>query len=95
MATILREDILRRKNKDASSKAKVDKIMNTIAAPTVPINLQKAEVKESKPTSETIKPAESTARQYIFSSEILIEGECASELDEIRNKLLKRIKTFW
>ena len=92
MATILREDILRRKNKDASSKAKVDKIMNTIAEPTVPINLQKAEVKESKPTSETIKPAESIARQYLFSSEILIEGECASELDEIRNKLLKELK---
>src|SRR3972149_10960077 len=66
--------------------------MNTIAEPTVPINMQKAEVKESKPTSETIKPAESSARQYLFSSEILIEGECASELDEIRNKLLKELK---
>ena len=32
MATILKEDILRRKNKEASSKAKVDKIMNTIAS---------------------------------------------------------------
>ena len=92
MATILKEDILRRKNKAASSKAKVDKIMNTIAEPAVPIKLQKAEVKESKPTSETIKPAESTARQYIFSSEILIEGESASDLDEIRNRLLKELK---
>jgi len=92
MATILKEDILRRKNKDASSKAKVDKIMSTIVEPPVQTSLPKSESKESKTTSETAKPAESATRQYIFSSEILIEGECASELDEIRNKLLKELK---
>ena len=92
MATILKEDILRRKNKETSSKEKVDKIMSTIVAPPVQSNLPKSESKESKPTSETVKPAESTARQHIFSSEILIEGECASELDEIRNRLLKELK---
>ena len=92
MATILKEDILRRKNKDASSKAKVDKIMSTIVEPLVQTSLPKSESKESKTTSETVKPAESATRQYIFSSEILIEGECASELDEIRNKLLKELK---
>ena len=92
MATILKEDILRRRNKETSSKEKVDKIMRTIVEPPVQSNLPKSESKESKTTSETVKPAESTARQYIFSSEILIEGECASELDEIRNKLLKELK---
>src|SRR3990167_6706698 len=88
MATILREDILRRKNKETSSKEKVDKIMNKIVKLPVQSNLPKSESKESKTTSETVKPAESTTRHYIFSSEILIEGERASELDEIRNKLL-------
>ena len=92
MATILKEDILRRKNKETSSKEKVDKIMSTIVAPPVQSNLPKPESKESKPASETVKPAESTARQHIFSSEIIIEGENASELDEIRNRLLKELK---
>ncbi len=92
MASILKEDILRRKNKETSSKEKVDKIMSTIVTPPVQSNLPKPESKESKPTSETVKPAESTARQHIFSSEILIEGECSSELDEIRNRLLKELK---
>ena len=92
MATILKEDILRRRNKETSNKEKVDKIMSTIVEPPVQSNLPKSEIKESKATLETVKPAESTTRQYIFSSEILIEGECASELDEIRNKLLKELK---
>ena len=92
MATILKEDILRRRNKETSNKEKVDKIMSTIVEPPVQSNMPKSESKESKTTAETIKPVESTTRQYIFSSEILIEGECASELDEIRNKLLKELK---
>ncbi|HHT9137726.1 MAG TPA: hypothetical protein ACFYEK_10860 [Candidatus Wunengus sp. YC60] len=92
MATILKEDILRRKNKETSSKEKVDKIMSTIVEPLVQSNLPKSESKETKPLSETAKPAESTARQHIFSSEILIDGESASDLDEIRNRLLKELK---
>src|SRR3972149_2739722 len=92
MATILKEDILHRKNKETSSKEKVDKIMRTIVEPPVQSNLPKSESKEIKTTSETVKPAESTTRQYIFSSEILIEGESASELDEVRCKLLKELK---
>ena len=92
MATILKEDILHRKNKETSSKEKVDKIMSTIVEPPVQSNLPKSESKEIKTTSETVKPAESTTRQYIFSSEILIEGESASELDEVRCKLLKELK---
>ena len=92
MATILKEDILRRRNKETSNKEKVDKIMSTIVEPPVQSNMPKSESKESKTTAETIKPVESTTRQYIFSSEILIEGECASELDEIRNKLSKELK---
>ena len=92
MATILKEDILRRKNKETGSREKVDKIMSTIIEPLVASNLPKSEGKGIKLTSETVKPAENIARQYIFSSEILIEGESASELDEIRNRLLKELK---
>lgn len=92
MATILKEDILRRKNKETSSKEKVDKIMSTIVEPPMQSNLPKSESKEIKTTPETVKPTESTTRQYIFSSEILIEGESASELDEVRCKLLKELK---
>ena len=91
MATILKEDILRRKNKETSSKEKVDKIMNTIVKLPVQSNLPKSESKESKTTSETVKPAESIARQYIFSSEILIEGESVSELDDLRNRIVKEL----
>ena len=91
MASILREDILHRKNKEASSKEKVDKIMSTIVKLPVQSNLPKSESKESKTTSETVKPAESIARQYIFSSEILIEGESVSELDDLRNRIVKEL----
>ena len=91
MASILREDILHRKNKEASSKEKVDKIMSTIVKLPVQSNLPKSESKESKTTSETVKPAESTTRQYIFSSEILIEGESVSELDDLRNRIVKEL----
>ena len=91
MASILREDILHRKNKEASSKEKVDKIMSTIVKLPVQSNLPKSESKEIKTTSETVKPAESTARQYIFSSEILIEGESVSELDDLRNRIVKEL----
>ena len=91
MASILREDILHRKNKEASSKEKVDKIMSTIVKLPVQSNLPKSESKESKTTSETVKPAESIARLYIFSSEILIEGESVSELDDLRNRIVKEL----
>ena len=91
MASILREDILHRKNKEASGKEKVDKIMSTIVKLPVQSNLPKSESKESKTTSETVKPAESIARQYIFSSEILIEGESVSELDDLRNRIVKEL----
>lgn len=92
MAAILREDILRRKSKDAGSKEKVDKIMNTIAELPTQVNLPKSESKETTSSQETTKPAESTVGQHIFSSEILIEGESASCLEEIRNRFLKELK---
>lgn len=85
MSTILKEDVLRGKNNETSSKEKVDKIMNTIVESTGTLNAIKMESTESKPISEKI-------RYDIFSSEILIGGERQSDLDEIRNKLIKELK---
>lgn len=92
MSTILKEDVLRGKNKETSSKEKVDKIMNTIVESVGTANPAKMESAESKIQAETIKPAESALKQHIFSSEILIEGENESDLDEVRNRLIKELK---
>ncbi|MEK6559824.1 MAG: hypothetical protein AABZ43_06745 [Planctomycetota bacterium] len=92
MSAILKDDILSRKSREISGKEKVNKIMNTIVEPLVKSDLTKQEHKEVKSTIETTKTAEDTVKQNIFSSEILIEGECATDLDEIRNRLKKELK---
>ena len=94
MAAILKEDILRRKNKETSSRDKVDKIMNTIVEPLVHANLTKSGEKEGRPAVETAKSAEkeNIARRNFFSNEILIDGENATELDELRNSLTGELK---
>ena len=92
MSAILKDDILSRKSREISGKDKVNKIMNTIVEPLVKSDLTKQEHKEVKSTAETTKTAEDTVKQNIFSSEILIEGECATDLDEIRNRLKKELK---
>ena len=89
MSAILKDDILSRKSREISGKDKVNKIMSTIVEPLVKSDLTKQEHKEVKSTIETTKTAEDTVKQNIFSSEILIEGECASDLEEIRNRLKK------
>ena len=92
MSAILKEDVFRGKNKEASAKEKVDKIMNTIVESTGTSNLAKIEGTEGKTPSESMKPVEDAVKQYIFSSEILIEGERQSDLDEVRNRLVKELK---
>lgn len=92
MSTILKEDVLRGKNKEASAKEKVDKIMNTIVESTGTSNLAKIVSTESKMPSELTKPVEDAEKQYVFSSVILIEGEKQSDLDEVRNRLVKELK---
>lgn len=92
MSAILKEDILRGKNKETTSKEKVDKIMNTIVESIEMPNPAKMEGTEGKMPSESIKPAEGALKQPIFSSEILLEGENKSDLDEIRSRLIKELK---
>lgn len=93
MSAILKEGVLRRKNSDAVSKEKIDKIMDTIIEPPGISDQEKVENTENRILPELIKPKEdSNTEQYILSDEIVIEGENREDLDEIRNKLLKELK---
>lgn len=85
MSTILKEDVLHGKNRESSAKEKVDKIMNTIVESGVTSSLAKTESVENSASEDGV-------RQYIFSSEILIDGEKSADLEEIRNKLVKELK---
>ena len=85
MSTILKEDVLHGKNKDTSAKDKVDKIMNTIVESTGTLHSIKTE-------GLLKSDDDNDARQYIFSREILLDGEKGSDLDELRNKLVKELK---
>lgn len=92
MSTILKEDVLHGKNKDTSAKDKVDKIMSTIVESTGTLNNIKTENMKNNLSSGLLKSEVDDARQYIFSREILLEGEKGSDLDELRNKLVKELK---
>lgn len=85
MSAILKEDVLQRKNKETSGKEKVDKIMNAIVESVETPNSAKIGVTEGKTPLDTLI-------QHIFSSEIVIEGEKKSDLDEVRNRLIKELK---
>lgn len=85
MSAILKEDVLQGKSKETSGKEKVDKIMNTMVESIDTSNPVKMEGTEGKTTLDTLI-------QYIFSSEIVIEGEKKSDLDEIRNRIIKELK---
>ncbi|CAG1023465.1 hypothetical protein DOJK_02378 [Patescibacteria group bacterium] len=92
MSTILKEDILRGKNRESSAKDKVDKIMDTIVESSGIVSFAKTEDTESKSPSGSMKPLENAGKEYIFSNEILIDEERQSDLDEIRNRLAKELK---
>ncbi|KXK32052.1 MAG: hypothetical protein UZ01_00658 [Candidatus Brocadia sinica] len=94
MSAILKEDILRGKNKETSGKEKVDKIMSTIVESIETPHAAKMEKREGAVPSESIKSTETedALKQHIFSSEILIEGESKTDLDEVRNRLLNVLK---
>ncbi len=85
MSAILKEDVLRGKNRETSGKEKVDKIMNTIVESIEAPDPEQIGDTEGKMPSESIK-------HHIFSSEILIEGEDKSGLDEFRNRLINELK---
>jgi hypothetical protein len=92
MSTILKEDVLHGKSKEISAKEKVDRIMSTIVESSGTLSHLKTEAMKNNISSESMKPGENDARQYIFSREILLEGEKSSDLDELRNKLVNELK---
>lgn len=91
MSTILKEGVLHEKNVDISNKEKVDKIMDTIAEPkdvSDRVHIKNPEGKALNP----LKSAENNLKHAVFSKEVLIEGEDADDLCEIRDKLRKELK---
>lgn len=92
MSTILKEDVLHGKTRETTSKEKVDKIMSTIFETPKTPNNAKPEIVRDKTPSGIISPTENFVKQYLFSSEILIEGENKTDLDELRNKVEKELK---
>lgn len=92
MSTILKGNILYGKARDTTSKEKVDKIMGTIFETLKTPSNTKTEIVKDKTPPKTISPVESFVKQYLFSSETLIEGENKADLDELRNKVEKELK---
>lgn len=88
MQTILKDDILNEKNKETTGKEKVDKIMNMIveSSGTLSHTGDKFEQGEQKKLDMT------SNLQYLFSSEILIDGENKAELEELRDKVAEELK---
>lgn len=92
MSAILKEDVLRGKNKETSSKERVNKLISAIVKPSDIEKQIKTENKEITVMTEPRRSEVNVLGQYIFSSEILIEGEDSSALDEIRIMLKKELK---
>ena len=92
MPTILKENVLRRKNKETDDKEKVDKIMDMIVESSDVQSQTKAEIPEGNIADEITQSAQDDIKQCIFSSEILIAGENKSDLNEIRKNLINELK---
>jgi hypothetical protein len=90
MSTILKEGVLHEKNMDASGREKVDKIMDTITEAQEISAQNQIKNPESKTLSSS-KPVEKHLEHSVFSNEVLIEGENATDLHEIRNRLKKEL----
>lgn len=89
MSTIIKDDILQKKSKETSGKEKVNKIMDTI----VESSLRPTIVKTEKPApSVSAKPTRIIAKQNIFSGVVLMEGENAEDLNDIRGSLINELK---
>lgn len=88
MSTILKENVLQEKGRKNGSKSKVEKIMDTIIKkPTT-----KTVVKEVIEKEQDSAPKSAVIRKYIFSDEILIEGENVADLNDLRAIIDKEFK---
>lgn len=88
MSAILKENVLQEKSRKNGSKGKVEKIMDTIIKkPTT-----KTVVKEVTEKEQGSVPKSTVIRKYIFSNEILIEGENIDDLNDLRAIIDKEFK---
>lgn len=88
MSAILKGNVLQEKNRKNGSKGKVEKIMDTIIKkPTT-----KTVVKEVIEKEQDSAPKSTVIRKYIFSDEILIEGENVADLNDLRAIIDKEFK---
>ncbi|MBE7549182.1 hypothetical protein KsCSTR_28480 [Candidatus Kuenenia stuttgartiensis] len=88
MSAILKENVLQEKSRKNGSKGKVEKIMDTIIKkPTT-----KTVVKEVTEKEQDSVPKSTVIRKYIFSNEILIEGENIDDLNDLRAIIDKEFK---
>ncbi len=92
MPAIIKEDVLRRKNKETSGKEKVNKIMDTIVESSVVTNPVQPDGDASNSTQTPGQPTVNTTQQNIFTSEILVEGENSADLADLKNRLTKELK---
>lgn len=88
MQTILKEDVLNEKNKETAGKEKVDKIMNMIVESSRTLNHTDDKFEQG----EQKKPDTTSNFRYLLSSEILIDGENKTELEELRDKVAEELK---
>lgn len=88
MSAILKGNVLQEKKRKNGSKGKVEKIMDTIIRkPTT-----KTVVKEATEKEKDSAPESTVMRKYIFSDEILVEGENVADLNDLRSILDKEFK---
>ena len=88
MQTILKDDVINEKNKDAAGKEKVDKIMNIIVESSGTLSRTGDKFGQEEQKKLDIK----SNLQYLFSSEILIDGENKAELEELKDKVAEELK---
>ena len=88
MQTILKDDVINEKNKDAAGKEKVDKIMNIIVESSGTLSHTGDKFGQEEQKKLDIK----SNLQYLFSSEILIDGENKAELEELKDKVAEELK---
>ena len=89
MSTIIKDDILQKKSKETGGKEKVNKIMDTIVESSLHPTIVKP---EKQAPSGPAKPSKIIAKQNIFSGVVLIEGENAEDLNDIKGRLINELK---
>ncbi|WP_347275442.1 hypothetical protein [Candidatus Kuenenia sp.] len=101
MSAILKENVLQEKSRKNGSKGKVEKIMDTIIKKPTTKTVVKEVIEKEQDSAKTVvkevtekdsAPKSTVIRKYIFSDEILIEGENVADLNDLRAIIDKEFK---